>query len=80
MAAVLLRIRNTTPSPKIIGITLMRRSYSRPLWRSVIRPSCGLRFSAMLRFAMILIRLTIAFRKRFTVEGTPAWLSTPSMR
>jgi hypothetical protein len=73
-------MRSTTPSPKSMGMTETRRSYSRPWWRIEIRPSCGLRFSAMLRFAMIFSRLTMALRNRFTVAGTPAWLSTPSMR
>ncbi len=79
-ATLLSRTRSTTPSPLIMGMIETRRSNSRPLCRRVMRPSWGFRFSAMLSPAMILSRLTIAFRNRFTVWGTPASLSTPSIR
>ncbi len=43
-------------------------------------PSCGRRFSAMLRFAMILRRLMMAAPKRWMLGGTLARWRTPSMR
>ncbi len=48
------------PSPWIIGMTDTRTSISRPRTRSLMRPSCGSRFSAMFSRAMIFRRLMIA--------------------
>jgi hypothetical protein len=52
----------TIDSPWLVGMVETRRSMEvRPspvrIW---MRPSCGRRFSAMLMFDMILIRLTMA--------------------
>ena len=74
------RIRSTTASPWIIGMTDTRRSMSRPATRSRIRPSCGTRFSAMSRWLRILSRLTIAAWYFRTDGGMFASTSTPSTR
>src|SRR3990172_190064 len=50
------RIRTTTFSPKAAGIVDTLRSRFFNPTRTLIRPSCGRRFSAMSIFAMILIR------------------------
>ena len=77
-ACALSRIRMTMPSPSTRGIVTMRMSIACPSTVSDTRPSCGTRFSAMSRSAMI-----------FTREITPAtmrrgiWVvsrSTPSTR
>ena len=77
-ACPLSRIRMTTFSPCTIGSVATRRSTLRPPTFSEMRPSCGMRRSAMLISAMTLSRLI-----------TPAWIergeritswSTPSMR
>ena len=57
------RIRMTTLSPNIVGSTLTRMSTRFPPTFSSIRPSCGIRRSAMSRFDMTLIRLAIAVGK-----------------
>src|SRR5215471_15954915 len=61
-------MRSTTLSPWSVGRVETRRSISRPIRRSLIRPSCGSRRSAMFSFAMILMRDTIAaWRRRLDV-------------
>jgi hypothetical protein len=68
----------TTFSPNTVGRVATRRSICLPLWMTDIRPSCGLRRSAMSMSDMIL-----------SLEITPFWMffgarciscSTPSMR
>ena len=53
----------TTLSPCIVGTVETRKSTSLPRSASLMRPSCGSRRSAMLSFAMILTRETIAARQ-----------------
>ena len=74
------RRRMTMPSPCSIGITDTRTSISRPETRSLMRPSCGRRFSAMFSRAMILRRLMIAAWKRLISGGIGWACSMPSMR
>ena len=57
------RTRMTIPSPWIMGMIETRMSTSRPETLSLMRPSCGKRFSAMFSRAMIFKRLTIAALK-----------------
>ncbi len=52
------RIRITTDSPNMVGSVLTRRSTSRSPMRTEILPSCGMRRSAMSRWAMTLMRAT----------------------
>ncbi len=52
--------RSTTRSPCPVGSVETRTSMARPPTRSVMRPSCGRRFSAMSIAAMILMRDTSA--------------------
>ena len=54
------RSRSTTRSPLAVGMVETRTSIARPAMRSVMRPSCGKRFSAMSSEAMTLMRETIA--------------------
>jgi hypothetical protein len=54
------RIRITTFSPKIVGRLETRRSMVRPRIRSLMRPSCGTRRSAMSSSAMIFSREMMA--------------------
>ena len=70
----------TTPSPKSIGMTLTRTSTCRPPTWNLMRPSCGMRRSAMLRLARILMRLMIAAWNRCIWGGTEASCKTPSIR
>ena len=65
-------------SPCAVGTVLTRRSSSLPCTRSMMRPSCGRRRSAMLSFAMILMRLMIAAVR--LAGGLSASSSTPSTR
>ena len=72
------RIRMTTPSPATVGIVATRTSTNCPPIRNANFPSCGTRFSAMLRFDIILIRAITAL---WCDAGT--WLisrHTPSTR
>ena len=70
--------RITTDSPCAVGTVLTRRSSSLPCTRSMIRPSCGRRRSAMLSLAMIFTReMTAAVR---LAGGLSPSSSTPSMR
>ncbi len=72
------RILITTLSPCIVGIVETRRSISLPWMRSLMRPSCGRRRSAMSSEAMIFTReITAADRRR---GGDSVSCSTPSMR
>ena len=50
----------TTDSPCVVGRQETRRSTGRPATVIAMRPSCGMRRSAMLRFAMILTREMMA--------------------
>ena len=50
----------TTLSPNMVGRTLTRRSIGWLLTFSSMRPSCGMRRSAMSRLAMTLMRLLMA--------------------
>ena len=52
--------RNTTDSPNLVGKVLIRKTNSRPAIRSAIRPSCGIRRSAIFKPAMIFKRDEIA--------------------
>ena len=61
-------------------MTETRMSTSASSIRTLMRPSCGRRFSAMLRWLRILTRAPIAGWKRFTCAGTGISCSTPSMR
>ena len=72
--------RSTSPSPWIIGMTDTRMSTSRPPVRSLMRPSCGSRRSAMFSRAMIFRRLMMAAWKRLISGGIGWACSTPSMR
>jgi hypothetical protein len=56
MTDCLSRIRSTMRSPKLVGTVDRRKSTSRPAIFMRTRPSCGNRFSAMLRLPMILMR------------------------
>ncbi len=54
--------RSTTFSPKIVGSTETRKSISLlPVSFSLMRPSCGMRRSAMSSDAITLMREVIAF-------------------
>ena len=68
----------TVFSPKIVGSVETRKSISRWLKRSLIRPSCGRRRSAMSRLAMILTREVSAASRRF--GGVMISCRTPSTR
>ena len=72
------RIRMTMDSPWFVGIDDTRRSRSLPMTLIWMRPSCGMRFSAMDMFAMIFTREMIADCRRLGGDST-SW-STPSMR
>jgi hypothetical protein len=62
----------------LVGTVLTRRSSSLPCTRSMMRPSCGRRRSAMLSLAMILTReITAAVE---LAGGDSTSCSTPSMR
>ncbi len=50
----------TTASPNIVGSTLTRRSIGWLFTFSSMRPSCGMRRSAMSRFAMTFTRELMA--------------------
>ena len=68
----------TTPSPLTSGSVTTRTSMRPPSIVTARRPSCGMRFSAMSRLAMILIReITPADMRRAIVA---ACVSTPSIR
>ena len=54
------RIRITTLSPNIVGSTLTRKSTGCPPTVKRIRPSCGMRRSAMSKSAITLMRVVMA--------------------
>ena len=72
------RIRMTIDSPWFVGTVETRRSRSRPPTLIWMRPSCGMRFSEILIFDMILKREIIAPCRRF--GGESILRSAPSMR
>ena len=77
-ACDLSRMRITIPSPSTRGIVTTRVSIAWPSTVSDTRPSCGTRFSAMSRLAMIFTRETVPAIMRFGI-----WVvsrSTPSTR
>jgi hypothetical protein len=73
------RIRMTASSPWTLGMTDTRKSIVLPGSRSLKRPSCGMRFSAMSSSAMTFTREMIVLWKRLSI-GRIADCSTPSMR
>ncbi|MNX92297.1 hypothetical protein D3C86_1244330 [compost metagenome] len=75
---VLSRMRMQIFSPNLPGKLETRKSQSRPLKRTRMRPSWGRRFSEMSRFAMILKRLTRAGRNFLGMVVCRC--SMPSMR
>ncbi len=77
-AWLLSRTRITTFSPQTVGSVATRRSSALPPTFMLNRPSCGTRFSAMLRSAMTLMRLMKPFWMFFG-ECITSW-STPSTR
>ena len=71
-------MRRTTLSPSMVGMVEMRRSIGLPRTVALTRPSCGSRRSAMLRWAMILMRDVTAARSGKGSVSTV--VSTPSIR
>ena len=72
------RIRSTIFSPKMTGSVETRKSMTRLPILSLIRPSCGTRRSAMLRFDRILTRLVSAALS--LIGGFITSRSEPSIR
>ena len=70
--------RITMRSPCAVGMVERRRSMSRPATLMRMRPSCGMRFSAMFRLPMILTRLVIDGWNFLEVRTTS--FKTPSLR
>jgi hypothetical protein len=68
----------TTRSPDVVGMVEMRTSTSDSPRRSVARPSCGRRRSAMSILPMTLMRLMTA--SWYFLGGASMSYSTPSMR
>ena len=73
------RMRMTASSPCTLGMIDTRKSIVLPRTRSLKRPSCGTRFSAMSSSAMTLMREMIVLWCRLSI-GSIACCSTPSMR
>jgi len=73
------RIRITASSPCTLGITDTRKSIVFPPMRTLKRPSCGTRFSAMSSSAITLMREMIGLWNSFAI-GRMAGCRTPSMR
>ena len=69
----------TASSPWTLGMIETRKSIVLPGSRSLKRPSCGTRFSAMSSSAMTLTREMIVLWKRLSI-GRIAGCSTPSIR
>ena len=69
----------TASSPCTLGMIDTRKSIVLPRTRSLKRPSCGTRFSAMSSSAMTLMREMIVLWCRLSI-GFIAGCSTPSMR
>jgi hypothetical protein len=72
------RIRSTIFSPNSVGSVLTRKSITRFPMRSLMRPSCGRRRSAMFRSERILKREISA--ARILIGGFMISSSTPSTR
>ena len=72
------RIRITIDSPWFVGTDETRRSRALPPTVIWMRPSCGMRFSEIFIFDMILMREMIAPCRRF--GGESILRSAPSMR
>ncbi len=66
------RMRMTQSSPCAVGTIETRKSMVRPFRRSLKRPSCGTRFSAMSSSDMTLIRLMMVWWCRLSI-GSIAW-------
>ena len=73
------RMRMTASSPCTLGMIETRKSIVLPGIRSLKRPSCGTRFSAMSSSAMTLMREMIELWNCLAI-GRIAGCSTPSMR
>ena len=71
-------MRSTTLSPHSVGMVETRKSISRPCTVVLMRPSCGMRRSAMLSCAMILMREVTAARSASGKVSTVC--SMPSRR
>ena len=69
----------TASSPWTLGMIETRKSIVLPGIRSLKRPSCGTRFSAMSSSAMTLMREMIELWNCFAI-GRIAGCSTPSIR
>ena len=69
----------TASSPCALGMIETRKSMVLPGVRSLKRPSCGTRFSAMSSSAITLMREMIALANCLSI-GRIASCSTPSMR
>ena len=69
----------TASSPWTLGMIETRKSIVLPGIRSLKRPSCGTRFSAMSSSAMTLMREMIELWNCLAI-GRIAGCSTPSMR
>ena len=69
----------TASSPWTVGMIETRKSIVLPRTRSLKRPSCGTRFSAMSSSDMTLMREMIVLWCRLSI-GSIACYSTPSMR
>ena len=61
------RIRMTESSPWAVGTMETRKSMVRPVMRSLKRPSCGTRFSAMSSSDMTLMREMIVLWWRLSI-------------
>ena len=72
------RMRMTASSPCTLGMIETRKSIVLPGSRSLKRPSCGTRFSAMSSSAMTFTREMIVLWKRLSI-GRIAGCSTPSI-
>ena len=72
LADSLSRMRMTESSPCTVGMIETRKSIVRPRTRSLKRPSCGTRFSAMSSSDMTLMREMIVPWCRLSI-GSIAW-------
>ncbi len=73
------RMRMTASSPCTLGMIDTRKSMLFPPRRTLKRPSCGTRFSAMSSSAITFTREMIVLWNRLSIGRIAAW-STPSMR
>ena len=69
----------TASSPWTLGMIDTRKSMPRPRTRTLKRPSCGTRFSAISSSAMTLMREMSVLLYRLSMGFIAGW-STPSMR